>query len=208
MSEDTPPPAAPAADEPEVQGVPRSLVSSLCGVGGLLTLAGLLCAAYAAWDSWATWGRVSLVLAPPVVILALHIVWVRRLGLPVFTPAFGVYMAANMLLPLGLWLAENLGPLAGVVGALVYAAALIWYGASCRNAVAISAACMLCFAAALSVPLYLGVSMVVGSVLLLSLGAAALGAAFWLYRLRARRLAQLYVARKRQEQDRTVKQID
>lgn len=187
-------------DEPEVQGAPRSLISSLCGMAALLLGVGVVCVLYAAWDHFGVWVRVALLAVLPVVVPSLHVWWARRLGAPVSAPAFWLYLAANVALPpVGVYMAVKVAPLCGALSALLYALTMTWYGAAYRSSVVVSAAGMLCFAAAMSIPLYSGVGVVGGAVILILLGGAVLAAAWWLHRMRRHRLALLHRVQRRQE---------
>lgn len=186
--------------EPEVQGLPYSLVSSLLGLAGLLLLLGCVCGLYAAWEQLNEWLKAILLLLLPLVLLALHVHRCRARGEAVFSLAFAAYMAGNfLLLPGSVFLAVYAGHVFGALGALLYALSLLWYGAAYQVMVAISAACALAFAAALSLPILLGMGMVISSVFFCVLGACLLGAALYLHRKRSARLAQLRIARRRQE---------
>ena len=187
--------------EPEVQGLPRSLVSSLCGIASLLLLTGLVCALAAAWEQLDTWLKVLLLLTLPITLAVLHVCRARRQqGVTVFSAAFAAMIAANALLvPLGIFLSLYLSPYFGAVALILYALAHIWYGAYYHSAMVISAACALAFAGALSLPLYCGLGALVSSVILVGQGLLCLGVAYSLHKKRAARLAQLRIAQRKQE---------
>lgn len=193
-----PPEREPA--EPEVQGLPRSLEYSLLGLAGVLLLSGAVCGLYAAWDQLNDWARAGLLLLLPLVLLVYHLWRCRKSGLPMFSQSFAAFMAANVVaLPGGVFLGVCVEPLCGTFGVLLYALALLWYGADYRLPTANSAACALAFAAALSIPFYLSPRMALSSILLILLGIAALVAAVIMHRKRATKLAQLRVLLRRRE---------
>lgn len=194
-------PAEPREDDAlQVQGIPPGLVSSLCGLAVLLVAVGGACVLASVWDSLNEWVRLALLLPVPVLLLVLHIRSVRRAGEPVFSAAMAALMLAHLvLLPAGIALAMYGWPLVGMPFFWGYALALLWYGARYRKAMLISAAVMLAFALALSIPLYGDFGVLLSGVLLALMGALVLTVAVLLYRHREQKLAMLRVALKRRE---------
>lgn len=183
------------AEEPEVQGVPRSLIASLCGMAALLIGAGGVCVLCVCWGSLGAWVRAGVLAALPVAVSALHIWRSRRRGMPPGAVAFWFFLAANAVLaPLGIWLAVAVAPLAGVLCAVPYALAFMWYASVYRSSAGITAACTLCFSACLSILFSGAVSLLLGAAILALLGVGFLIAARWLHLRRKRCLARFQLA--------------
>lgn len=178
------------AGELPVQGLPRSLMSALYALAGLLAAVGAACMLYAARGHLNIWMRLGLVAALPIVLVAVHIVRARRRGEVVWSSALGALVAAHLfVLPAGLYLAAWAGPIAAMPPVFVYAVAVMWYGAYYHIASAIAAASALIFAAALIVPLYWQPGPLVSGLILLAMAAAALAVALYLRRIRRARTA-------------------
>ena len=185
-------------DEPAVQGLPHGLVSSLCGVGCFLLLAGAACALFAAREHLEVWVQVALLLALPLVIFVAHVRRAGKRGEPVFSWAFAALLGAHVvLLPLCMVLSFYVSLMLGDVCLAVYASIVIWYGAFYSNTMAISAGCTLAALSTMSIPLFYGA--VVSAVLLILLGGGILFLAYQLHRRRAAQLAYLQVLRKRRQ---------
>ena len=186
---------------PHVQGLPLCLLSSLGTLGGLLLVLGGCSLLYTVWAELHAGVRLGLLAAPALVFLVWHVVRTLRRGWRVFSPAFVALLLAQLALLPAWWYAEVYLPAwAGAFLGLVYALCLLWYGAEYACSVLISAACILIFALALSLPAFLSLSMELTAGLQCLLGLGALGAAVVLHRRRARRLAELRSPHIRREQ--------
>ena len=192
---------------PQVQGIPRGLVSSLCGLALLLGVVGAVCVLCSVWGEMNEWVRLALLPVVPVLLVVMHIRSVRRSGEAALSAAFAALMVAHVvLLPAGVLLAVYVLPLLSLPFFAAYALALLWYGARYHNAMVISAAAALVFAMALSIPLYWHMGVLLSGVLFLLLGALVLSAAIVLHKRREQKLAMLRVALKRREYSETAPQ--
>ena len=185
--------------EPDVQGMPRSLVSSLAGMAALLAAAGAFFVLVAERESLETWVKAALYALPTLIFLGLHILRVSRNDAPGITPAFFALLGGHAVaLPLSILAGIHIAPAAGAPLALVYALTLLWYGAQYHLTSVISAACTLLFALAVATPLGLGLGYGVSGCLLFVAAILAAAAAYYLRRLRTQKLLRLRLAKQRQ----------
>lgn len=202
------PPHTPT-DEPRIQGLPRHLIAALCGLAGLLILAGVVNVAMALWDHVDTWLRMAMLLPIPLAVLVAHILMARRSGQGVLTvPAVAMLLAHVVLLPLGVVFGAWLTPVFSLPCALAYALVLIWYGAYYQYYAVISAAVAVFFTSVLMGMELMQLGAILRAVLLLVLGGLVLAGAAGLHRRRRAKLALLHIALRRRELDRAGKEDD
>ncbi len=186
-----------------VTGVPEGMPGTLGGMAILLIVLGLLCELYVGRGSEGSWQNALLVVVLCVLVGALvcgHVVLARRSGRGIVSKSMLAFAGAHVVvLPLLCVLPEVvLRPCAPFLG-FVYALLMLWYGSNYASSVLVAAACALVFASVLSIPFCLQLGPLAAGIILLLVGMGLLYIALWLRRMRARELARITIAQKRQQ---------